>query len=277
MKKVLLSLAAAVLVFTGCGKKVDRLEEFKTAFSSIKSAEVKMEAKMSLEQEGMNVDVNIPMTMKVSENALYAKLEENILIAEPIELYSSFNNEKVTLYIPSFDEEFNIGEGFMKLELDLNDESLKDYTEGLDEVKEEDVDKYLTDKVIVFVEEKDGLDHYQVVINDELLEQIAKDNNEEFEKTNMEIKFDVYIDSKAKTLAKIEFDFKDLIAKVAETGELEDEDFDPEMIKTFLLTIEFKNVNNTTVTIPQSVIDNATSLSGSNDVETDGLESAITG
>ena len=277
MKKVLLSLAAAVLIFTGCGKKVDRLEEFKTAFSSIKSAEVKMEAKMSLEQEGMNVDVNIPMTMKVSEKGVYAKLEKNTFIEQDIELYGSIEKEKVTLYIPSFDEEFNIGEGFMKLELDLNDESLKDYTEGLDEVKEEDVDKYLTDKVIVFVEEKDGLDHYQVVINDELLEQIAKDNNEEFEKTNMEIKFDVYIDSKTKTLSKIEFDFKDLIAKVAETGELEDEDFDLEMIKTFLFTIEFKNVNNTTVTIPQSVIDNATSLSGSEDVETDGLESAITG
>ena len=225
----------------------------------------------------MNVDVNIPMTMKVSEKGVYAKLEKNTFIEQDIELYGSIEKEKVTLYIPSFDEEFNIGEGFMKLELDLNDESLKDYTEGLEEVKEEDVDKYLTDKVIVFVEEKDGLDHYQVVINDELLEQIAKDNNEEFEKTNMEIKFDVYIDSKAKTLAKIEFDFKDLIAKVAETGELEDEDFDLEMIKTFLLTIEFKNVNNTTVTIPQSVIDNATSLSGSNDVDTDQIESAITG
>ena len=277
MKKVLLSLAAAVLVFTGCGKKVDRLEEFKTAFSSVKSAEVRMEVKASLAQDGMNVDVNIPMTMKVSEKGVYAKLEKNTFIEQDIELYGSIEKEKVTLYIPSFDEEFNIGEGFMKLELDLNDESLKDYTEGLEEVKEEDVDKYLTDKVIVFVEEKDGLDHYQVVINDELLEQIAKDNNEEFEKTNMEIKFDVYIDSKAKTLAKIEFDFKDLIAKVAETGELEDEDFDLEMIKTFLLTIEFKNVNNTTVTIPQSVIDNATSLSGSNDVDTDQIESAITG
>ena len=279
MKKVLLSLAAAVLIFTGCGKKVDRLEEFKTAFSSIKSAEVKMEVKASLAQDGMNIDVNIPMTMKVSEKGVYAKLEKNTFIEQDIELYGSIEKEKVTLYIPSFDEEFNIGEGFMKLELDLNDESLKDYTEGLDEVKEEDVDKYLTDKVIVFVEEKDGLDHYQVVINDELLEQIAKDNNEEFEKTNMEIKFDVYIDSKAKTLSKIEFDFKDLIANnMAGLEDLTDgEDFDLEMIKTFLFTIEFKNVNNTTVTIPQSVIDNATSLSGSNDVETDGLESAITG
>ena len=269
MKKVLLSLAAAVLVFTGCGKKVDRLEEFKTAFSKIESAEMKIEAKMGLEQDGMNVDASIPMTMKVSEKGLYVKLEKNTFIEQNIELYGSIEKEKMTLYIPNFDEEFNIKEGFMKLELDLNDEDFKDFTENLDEAKVEmkDLNKYLTDKVIVFVEEKDGLDYYQFVINDDLLKKIAEDNDEEYENVNMEIKFDVYIDSKTKTLSKIEFDLKEFFndymnSDLADEETLEDFDVYAEMIKTLLFTIEFKNVNNTTITIPQDVIDNAVDVSG---------------
>ena len=274
MKKVLLSLAAAVLVFTGCGKKVDRLEEFKTAFSKIESAEMKIEAKMGLEQDGMNVDVNIPMTMKVSEKGLYVKLEKNTFIEQNIELYGSIEKEKMTLYIPNFDEEFNIKEGFMKLELDLNDEDFKDFTENLDEAKVEmkDLNKYLTDKVIVFVEEKDGLDYYQFVINDDLLKKIAEDNDEEYENVNMEIKFDVYIDSKTKTLSKIEFDLKEFFndymnSDLADEETLEDFDVYAEMIKTLLFTIEFKNVNNTTITIPQDVIDNAVDISGLLDMD----------
>ena len=274
MKKVLLSLAAAVLVFTGCGKKVDRLEEFKTAFSKIESAEMKIEAKMGLEQDGMNVDVNIPMTMKVSEKGLYVKLEKNTFIEQNIELYGSIEKEKMTLYIPNFDEEFNIKEGFMKLELDLNDEDFKDFTENLDEAKVEmkDLNKYLTDKVIVFVEEKDGLDYYQFVINDDLLKKIAEDNDEEYENVNMEIKFDVYIDSKTKTLSKIEFDLKEFFndymnSDLADEESLEDFDVYAEMIKTLLFTIEFKNINNTTITIPQDVIDNAVDISGLLDMD----------
>ena len=274
MKKVLLSLAAAVLVFTGCGKKVDRLEEFKTAFSKIESAEMKIEAKMGLEQDGMSVDASIPMTMKVSEKGLYVKLEKNTFIEQNIELYGSIEKEKMTLYIPNFDEEFNIKEGFMKLELDLNDEDFKDFTENLDEAKVEmkDLNKYLTDKVIVFVEEKDGLDYYQFVINDDLLKKIAEDNDEEYENVNMEIKFDVYIDSKTKTLSKIEFDLKEFFndymnSDLADEETLEDFDVYAEMIKTLLFTIEFKNVNNTTITIPQDVIDNAVDISGLLDMD----------
>ena len=274
MKKVLLSVAAAVLVFTGCGKKVDRLEEFKTAFSKIESAEMKIEAKMGLEQDGMSVDASIPMTMKVSEKGLYVKLEKNTFIEQNIELYGSIEKEKMTLYIPNFDEEFNIKEGFMKLELDLNDEDFKDFTENLDEAKVEmkDLNKYLTDKVIVFVEEKDGLDYYQFVINDDLLKKIAEDNDEEYENVNMEIKFDVYIDSKTKTLSKIEFDLKEFFndymnSDLADEETLEDFDVYAEMIKTLLFTIEFKNVNNTTITIPQDVIDNAVDISGLLDMD----------
>ena len=274
MKKVLLSLAAAVLVFTGCGKKVDRLEEFKTAFSEIESAEMKIEAKMGLEQDGMSVDASIPMTMKVSEKGLYVKLEKNTFIEQNIELYGSIEKEKMTLYIPNFDEEFNIKEGFMKLEFDLNDEDFKDFTENLDEAKVEmkDLNKYLTDKVIVFVEEKDGLDYYQFVINDDLLKKIAEDNDEEYENVNMEIKFDVYIDSKTKTLSKIEFDLKEFFndymnSDLADEESLEDFDVYAEMIKTLLFTIEFKNVNNTTITIPQDVIDNAVDISGLLDMD----------
>ena len=391
MKKVLLSLAAAVLVFTGCGKKVDRLEEFKTAFSKIESAEMKIEAKMGLEQDGMNVDVNIPMTMKVSEKGLYVKLEKNTFIEQNIELYGLIEKEKMTLYIPSIDEESNVIENAkirtienstysiidavrmqymenllsvdggevplngnvkdlkisgehaisgtwyidntqtsttrgiivtgvkfdsmmdytcsngkvenwgettqkitfndeykvvcskddnvdekvtMKLELDLNDENFKDFTENLDEAKVEmrDLNKYLTDKVIVFVEEKDGLDYYQFVINDDLLKKIAEDNDEEYENVNMEIKFDVYIDSKTKTLSKIEFDLKEFFndymnSDLADEESLEDFDVYSEMIKTLLFTIEFKNVNNTTITIPQDVIDNAVDISGLLDMD----------
>lgn len=262
MKKKLLLLACLFLGLgiTGCGKTAEesKLEVFKKAMvSELTSFEAKATANAKVESEGMSVDVSLPMTLKLDSKdgiKAYAKIDKNAFLPTDTEVYMTLNDKTVTVYT-SYEYEEN--KGWVKVNENLGESLNLDMSKYNEEAKKY-VDKYLTDDTVKYIGEEDSLKHYQIIINDNLLEQIAKDFEQEFEKTGIEFKIDVYLNQN-NNIAKVIVDFVDVLSKAAELAkdELANSKFDLSAFKTLNITIEFTNHNNTKVEIPEDVIKNA--------------------
>ena len=261
LKKKLLLLACLFLgiTLTGCGKATEnKLEVFKKAMvSELTSYEAKATANAKVESEGVSVDISLPVTLKLDLKdgiKAYAKVEKTSLIPNDVEVYVTLNDKTVTAYTSTEDEE---GKYWVKSTENL-DESLNLDASNYKEETKKYIDKYLTDDTVKYIGEEDSLKHYQVIINDNLLQQIAKDFEQELEKTGIEFKIDVYL-NKDNNIAKVRIDFVDVLSKAAELAkdEIEDSQFDLSAIKTLDITVEFTNHNNTKVEIPEDVIKNA--------------------
>ncbi len=270
MKKKLLLMACLFLGLgiTGCGK-TNHYEDFKTALSkNYDSFEAKISANASVESEGLSIDVNVPVILKMEttndNSKMYIKLEKSTLIEEEMEMYMNLTNKIVNIYYSYLD---NDEKTWVKMEQNL-EEALKnvDLTKYEEESKKY-IDKYFTEDRVVYVGEEDNLKHYQFVINDSLLKEIAEELEEEFETTGIELKVDIYL-NKDNELAKIKVDLIDVLSKVLELAgdEIDTDSFDPSMFKSLNFMIEFSNHNNVKVEIPEEIINNAKSLE---DIEDD--------
>lgn len=264
MKKKLLLMACLFLGLglTGCGK-TNNYEEFKDAILKLNdynSVEATLKVDASVESDGLSVDVNLPALIKVAEengNAkMYLKIDKNTLIEEETELYISYNDKLANIYYSYL---VNDEKTWIKQEQSL-EEYLKDIdlTNSTEEFKNY-VDKYITEDRVVYVGKEDNLKHYQFVIDDSLLEQIAKESETEFEKTGIEFKIDIYLD-KDGNIAKVEVDFISVLNKILESTEEEDTLIDASMFKTLTVSIEFANYNNVTVEIPEDIVTNSKTL-----------------
>lgn len=261
MKKKLLLLACLFLGLgvTGCGKAEEsKLEVFKKAMvSELTSYEAKATANAKVESEGISVDISVPATLKLDLKdgvKAYVKVDQTSLLPNETEVYATLNDKTVTAYVSTEDEE---GKYWVKSTENL-DESLNLDMSNYNEEAKKYIDKYLTDDTVKYIGEEDNLKHYQVIINDNLLQQIAKDFEQEIEKTGIEFKIDVYL-NQDNNIAKVRIDFVDVLNKAADLakGELEDSQIDLSMFKTLDITVEFTNHNNTKVEIPEDVIKNA--------------------
>lgn len=264
MKKKLLLLACLFLGLgiTGCGKEESKLDIFKNALlKDTNSISVKLTANAKIETEGVSLDISLPVVTKIEQNEGYngyLKLDKNELIGieQDIESYFTIDSKlsEVVLYLGYEHEGEKI---WTKTEKKIDDETLKDF--DLSNFKKEelkDIDKYVTDERVIFVAEEDSIKHYQFTVNDSLIEQIAKDLNEEYEKTGLEIKIDFYID-KDGNIVKILFDLMDALKEASKIADNKISMDDLKIIKTLNVVCELSEHNNTNVEIPEEVIKNA--------------------
>ena len=274
-KKILLFIALFTMVFmTGCGKEqeelkpIDILEKTVQSLSDVKSLEVVATAKAKVVEEGTSVEINIPLSVAVSETKdemdMKISLGDNPFIGS-LEAYfiADTQNKKIDLYFPSSLYDMILGVEseeskwlFTTTTLEENEDLEETISEeDLNKIKSIDYKKVIGDN-FVYVDNDEGINHYQLIINNDLIQRLATELGEETESFEEEIKLDVYIDATNYNLTKISADLKELLT--SNTTEEEQETFNN--IEEFTFTMEFKNVNNTTVTISEDVKNNAIEL-----------------
>lgn len=276
MKKKSLLLALFTLIFiTGCfGKEqkelkpIEVLEKTVQNLGEVKSLEVVATLNAKVIQEGATVEISVPLSVAVSEAKdemdMKVSLGENPFIGS-LEAYFIANTEskKLDLYFPSSLYDMMLGIKseeskwlYTTTTLEENEDSKSIISdEDLEKIKNIDYKKVIGDN-FVYVDTNEGINHYQLIINNDLIQRLAVELGEEVESIKEEIKLEVYIDAENYNITKIGSDLKNMLTENASEEELEKFS----SLEEFSFTMEFKNVNNTTVTIPEDVKNDAIDL-----------------
>ena len=174
---------------------------------------------------------------------------------DEINMYAVADNNTLTMYIPSSimnmlgstgidnNSWFKYSYDYSNLGINLSDLE-KSNTKV-------DSSKIFNENNLKYIEKKDGLYHYQITLDKDFVKAANKDNKYTEEQlkqiTDMNVKIDVYIDSKD-NLVKMVYDMSDYMKK-QNLG-----------TDKAIMTIEFVDLNKTTVTIPDEAIKSSTSL-----------------
>jgi len=203
-------------------------------------------------------------TEKKSEDTTNVEIKVNkSLLFEEMNIYAIKNNDLLTMYMQS-----NLID---MLGFTYSSEPLwVRYNANLEEMVENQVNTTTTEKIkgmklsdlvdekhFVYVNEKEGLKHYEFIIDNELIESIKSkfDESEDIQIKEMidslepieeSIVIDFYL-TKSNELSKVEFDMSESLTE-------EDE------LSSFVVSIELINLNSTTIEIPQNAINSVTSL-----------------
>jgi len=190
-KKILLFVALVSMIFmSGCGTKnnelkpIDVLEKSVKSLNDIKSIEVVSTLSAVGSEEGTKFDMNIPLTIAGSgvKDGLLMKLSlgDNPFIGG-MEAYVSANtkNENIEMYIPSsiIDSIYGIKNEKSKWlyvnasDLMGEDVSISIDEEELNKIKDIDYKKIIGDN-FVYVDSNEGINHYQLIINDEFIKRL---------------------------------------------------------------------------------------------------------
>lgn len=269
MKKktlVLLALFSLFLV-TGCGEKtkelapIDVLTKTMEKLGEAKSLEVAANVKAKYSEDGISVDIDVPFIVSVATDEesfdMKVLIDKNSFM-DRVEAYVSGNTKEKNFnaYFPStlFDSMMEIESDeveWLHYGMSLEDLDLDTDTADLEKLNNLDYKKIIGDN-FVYVDTTDNVKHYQFVINQDLFGRLATELGETLEddmKFEGDFKVDFYID-KDYNLVKMVMDFKQFMDLM--------DDEEMMMFDEFSATIEIKNVNNTTVTIPEEIKNNAT-------------------
>ena len=207
-------------------------------------------------QTNSNESMNINGTIKFQKLSDSLNIEANLaksLFFDEVNLYANIKNNNATLYAKSSLVDMILGstgdtdkwlkETFSDLEIDLSEISSKKI----------DLSGYGIDKKLKYVETDNNLKHYKLTIDKELLNDINSKLNDKQDETisladlGLSINFviDFYINNNNE-LEKISMDLSDYIAD--------------ESISKAVLSLEFKDFNNTVVVIPNNALNAEGSL-----------------
>lgn len=269
---IVLALAAAgvfaYLTFFGDKKEsysasVDNVQKSIENFATSANESGTIISKIELMVNNTSLDFALSFKYQVVDNGMlmHAKLDENMLMDE-MNMYLDLNTNGFNVYIPTSlfslmgEEDLSeLGE-YIKFAMPLDELGIDNIDELLKELNSEEnidseinLDEILDKANFKYVGKKDGLKQYSLVIDEKLLDNY-KDQlgdalpTEELGDLNFTVNF--YIGSND-TLEKFEMNMTDMV-----------KDFG---IEKFLFTMEFANLNSTTVEIPDSVKNNSYDIS----------------
>ena len=199
MKKFLSIVLVCLLFLTGCGKKetsVDVLKKVLNNEDEINSVSVKLDVDFQMEQEGMKVDMplsaSIKIDMKNEANGNFAiNLADNPFLGA-VELYASVANQEMTLYMPSSIIDLMVGledtEPHWIMQTETINEEETESTTDLEEYKKE-FDKMfevVTEKDFVYIDEAEGISHYELKITADLIKRLSEKMEEEYDSSKEE-------------------------------------------------------------------------------------------
>lgn len=253
MKKIL--SAVLVLCMTGCflaQKPMDVLNEFENKLENVKSLEVEINVKGSFKSEGTTVSIDVPITLKAEEkenlSLLMLELGDNPLVGEQKAYAKIEETGAISAYFSSSLLDFIFGS--------MIDETLIYYEGNLNDLTDTDtkeitLDEYVKEEDLKYIDSDGNIKHYQLTVNQELLDKL---NSESEEKISLksDIIVDYYINTKTYDSFKMVIDIKDIISKI------DIEDIDYSSLEELSITVEFKNFDNVTVTLPNT--DNAITI-----------------
>lgn len=267
MKKYLSLILVCLLVLTGCGKKETSVEVLKKVLTNEKEANsvsVKASIDFKMEQDGMNIDLPLALTMNVAmedekNGNVHINLADNPFIGA-MELYANVKGEEMTMYMPSSIIDLMAGlentenKWIVQKETMTNDEtetefSMEEYKKQIDKIME-----VVTEEDFVFVEKVDGISHYQLKITANLFKRLLEKLGEEYDSSIEEVLtepwvLDMYI--KDYMITKVEFDMTKILTSASDV--IDEESFDMSTIKKLSLSVEVSGYNKTNVTIPENV------------------------
>jgi len=230
--------------------------------SSNNSISILKKALANLEQKGENsatVDAKISLSTATGESFSFSatsKVEKKSddefdmqitlnksLLFEEMSAYASLKEEDVTMYMESTLIDM-MGTTYSETPAWIY------YTMELDELADEeevDLEGIIDDKHFVFIDKTNAIKHYQLIIDQELIDRVKTKleevNNEELtdmtnstEAIEEPIKIDFYITNKNE-LSKIELDMAEYLDDVDD-------------ISSFIISIELSDLGNTKVEIP---------------------------
>lgn len=274
-KKSLLLLALFTMIFvTGCFEKkevelspIDVLGKSIENLKDVKSLEVVSTIKAKYEQDGVSVNIEIPFSVSTSEDkdsfAMKMAIGDNMFIgARDAYFLEDSTTNSLNIYFPSTICNMFLGTNsedevwlYYNMTLDEITDSTEDvdFEESLEKIKNLDYKKVIGEN-FVYVDSNEGINHYQLTLNDALVQRLATELGQEIDKMEGEIKLHVYISQEYYNITKITTDLKDMLVANADEEDVETIN---ESIEEFSLSFEFKNINNTNVTMPEEIRNNA--------------------
>lgn len=269
MKKYLGILIVFLFILTGCGQKETSIDVLKSVLKNdadVNSLTVKAKIDISVVEDGVSVDMPISADVKVDledekNGKFYMSLSDNPFIGET-ELYVDMVNESMDVYMPSslITTMIGIEDVYPSWIVETPDMNSEDEEPIINEENVPSVDEILeviTEEDFVYIDKDGDISHYQLKITDDLLKRLAEKLEEEYEET-LETSFniDVYIDTKNDVITKVELDMKQIINDIMSSLENEESQL-AGSINKLSFAIDFTDYNNTIVTIPNEVKDNA--------------------
>ncbi len=266
---IIAGLACGYFFFFKKESNKTSVERMDTALANLqKSGNESGTIKLKLElSAGYAIDFNAFVKYSKQNDKYYMQLGvEKSLIMDEINMYAVADNNTLTMYIPSSimnmlgstgidnNSWFKYSYDYSNLGINLSDLE-KSNTKV-------DSSKIFNENNLKYIEKKDGLYHYQITLDKDFVKAANKDNKYTEEQlkqiTDMNVKIDVYIDSKD-NLVKMVYDMSDYMKK-QNLG-----------TDKAIMTIEFVDLNKTTVTIPDEAIKSSTSLDSYLNNNTKGL------
>lgn len=256
-KRFILFLTLCSVILTGCFEKepIDVLDKAVGNLAETKSIELDAKIELEMEQDGANVALELPFNVyinntKEDKNISKLNVEKNDLFGK-IDAYFDIEKDVLKTYIGNAEAE--------ETTWVLYENKIK---ESESELKDIDVKEVITSENFALLDEENGIKHYLLIVNNDLLKRLENELDIESEKLTKEIEIDIYI-NKASKITKIEADLTPMISSFSEAMKDFTDGIDlKEIIKEFSVTIDFKNYNDTYVTIPDYVIDNAIPMDG---------------
>lgn len=209
-------------------------------------------------------DINLSAISQYQKNMdgsynLLLKINKSLFFDE-MNLYGKINKENINLFVESKTVDMLLGtlsdnNQWLKYDIDLTDYVSNNEMDSFDTNKI-DVSKILSSENFKYIERKENLNHYKLIIDKNVIKKITDkvnkenllENNEQidiFDDSINEFVLDLYIDDKNQ-LQKIKFDMTNLI--------------DDESISKLELDLEFSNINSTIVDISSNAFNSSIDL-----------------
>lgn len=253
---VLAVVAAILLVFAFTNKSSSSVEVLKKALANFENGyeSATIGAKLSASASGTTLDFSATVrTQKIDEKK--AKIHITVdpsLLFEEMNIYANIDEKEVNMYLEStlidmLGATSSLTPSWVRYSVKL-DEMMEEANleDKLNNLKLEDV---IDEKHFIYIDKVDGLNHYQLIIDQELINKLEELSGEEIEETEQlekAIKIDFYI-STSNDISKIELDMSEYLAEA-------------DGVSSLVLSLEVKDLNKTQIQIPSEALNTTTDL-----------------
>lgn len=246
-------IAAGVFFGLKFFQKDKTIDDFKKSLNSMKDAEsVTVNLNMSVKTNGLNIDLGgSSKVQKKGEKYLLDLALNKSLFFDKIELYAVLDSKGIELYVPSTAVDLlgsTSSDELVWLNFKESNDEYKNVYKTVNGSDTVDVDNSVfDDKHFKYVETKKGEDHYQLIIDKEMLnklENTADIDLEEVEELPLEkdIVVDLYVKN---SYLRIELDLTSFASEEVVEGKM---------------TLELVDINKTKIEIPEEALKSTKSL-----------------
>ncbi len=229
---------------------IDSLEKSIANMKKVESATISFKFDLDMTELTMNFSGKMKCSKSGDNYAAELSLDPSMYM-QSVNAYLKAAGNSGVMYIPSSVLSLIAGTSdsgenvWLKIPFDVSEMNLND----LESKEDVDLSKYLDSKHYRYVEKKNGLKHYVLTVDEELVQKISKELNEESlkeatdalksdESSKEKFDVDIYMNN-ANEVVKVTMDLSELLKSAG--------------INKFAVSLEISDLNKTTVAIPSEV------------------------